>query len=56
MFLIPGLGLVRRTVTLALIAAAFGAGVKLGKSGQADACLDAGGKWDARGFCTGAPP
>ncbi len=51
--MIPGLGLVRRGVTLVLIAAAFVAGLKLGASGQAEACADAGGAWDTRGFCTG---
>jgi len=54
--MIPGLGLVRRTITLALCGAAFWAGLKLGQAGQADACLDAGGAWDRRGFCTGATP
>ncbi len=54
--MIPGLGLIRRTVTLALCGAAFLAGMKFAQSGQADACLDAGGAWDARGFCVGAGP
>ncbi len=54
--MIPGLGLVRRTVTLALCGAAFMAGVKFGQSGQASACLAAGGAWDSRGFCAGATP
>ncbi|WP_164681961.1 hypothetical protein [Pseudogemmobacter blasticus] len=49
--MIPGLGLVRRTITLALLVAAFWAGVRLGTSGQQDACLDAGGTWDTRGYC-----
>lgn len=52
--MIPGLGLVRRTVTLALCGAAFLAGVKFAQSGQAGACQDAGGAWDDRGFCAGA--
>lgn len=53
--MIPGLGLLRRTVTLALCGAAFWAGLTLARSGQADACVDAGGTWDNRGFCRGAP-
>ncbi|MEZ5798751.1 MAG: hypothetical protein R3D63_15480 [Paracoccaceae bacterium] len=52
--MIPGLGLVRRSVTLALCGAAFWAGLRVGQAGQADACHDAGGAWDARGFCQGA--
>lgn len=54
--MIPGLGLLRRGVTLVLIAAAFVAGLKLGTSGQAEACRDAGGSWDLRGFCAGVLP
>jgi len=54
--MIPGLGLIRRGLTVALCAAAFAAGLKLGASGQADACRTAGGVWDARGFCAGAAP
>ena len=54
--MIPGLGLVRRGVTLVLLGAAFVAGLKLGQAGQADACLDAGGAWDRRGFCSGERP
>lgn len=54
--MVPGLGLVRRTITLALCGAAFWAGLKIGQAGQADACLDAGGAWDRRGFCSGVAP
>ncbi len=54
--MIPGLGLIRRTVTLALIAAAFWAGVRFGASGQPVACRNAGGSWDARGFCREGGP
>jgi hypothetical protein len=53
---LPGLGVLRRGVTLILLATAFLAGLKLGQSGQVDACLDAGGAWDQRGFCNGASP
>jgi len=54
--MIPGLGLLRRTITLALLVAAFWAGVRLGTSGQSDACIDEGGSWDARGFCLAPRP
>lgn len=54
--MIPGLGLVRRTMTLALCGAAFWAGMTVARSGQAEACRDAGGAWDSRGFCAGAAP
>jgi hypothetical protein len=53
-----GLGLLRRSITLTLCGAAFWAGVKIASSGQVDACLDAGGRVDPRGFCEiekGAP-
>ncbi len=53
--MIPGLGLVRRTITLALCGAAFVAGMKLAQAGQDGACRDAGGVWDQRGFCRIAP-
>lgn len=54
--MIPGLGLVRRSITLALCGAAFWAGMEFAGIRQADACLDAGGAVDARGFCSmGAP-
>lgn len=54
--MLPGLGLVRRGVTLVLMGAAFVAGLNLGQAGQAEACRDAGGAWDQRGFCNGALP
>jgi hypothetical protein len=54
--MLPGLGLLRRGVTLVLLGAAFMAGLKLGHAGQEDACRDAGGAWDRRGFCNGALP
>jgi hypothetical protein len=54
--MLPGLGLLRRAVTLALCGAAFWAGLRLGQAGQADACLAAGGAWDPRGFCRVAGP
>jgi hypothetical protein len=54
--MIPGLRLLRRTVTLGLCAVAFLAGVKIGGSGQAEACAGAGGSWDARGFCAAVAP
>jgi len=58
--MIPGLGLIRRTITLALCAAAFWAGVQMERAGlgsdQAAACREAGGSWDKRGFCSGEAP
>ncbi|CAN1557303.1 hypothetical protein MCELHM10_02459 [Paracoccaceae bacterium] len=54
--MLPGLGILRRGVTLVLLGAAFMAGLKLGQSGQVQACLDAEGTWDRRGFCNGALP
>lgn len=52
--MLPGLGLLRRAVTLVLCGAAFWAGLRLGQAGQDDACRAAGGAWDDRGFCAGA--
>lgn len=54
--MIPGRGLVRRGLTLLMLGAAFLGGLKLGQSGQADACRDAGGILDPRGFCSEAEP
>jgi hypothetical protein len=54
--MIPGLGLVRRTITLALCAGSFGAGMQFAQWGQVDKCLDAGGAWHERGYCEGGVP
>jgi hypothetical protein len=54
--MIPGLGLLRRTVTLALCAGSFGAGMQFAVWSQQGACTDVGGTWNARGFCQGAQP
>jgi hypothetical protein len=54
--MIPGLGLLRRTVTLALCAGSFGAGMQFAVWSQENACTDVGGVWDTRGFCEGAQP
>ncbi len=54
--MIPGLGLVRRAVTLALCAGAFGAGMQFAQLMQADKCLDHGGRWNDSGYCEGARP
>lgn len=54
--MLPGLGLIRRGVTLVLLGAAFMGGLKYGQTDQLDACRRAGGGWDPRGFCTGATP
>jgi len=54
--IIPGLGLIRRSITIALCAASFWAGVQFAGSTQAGACAAAGGQFDPRGFCTNAAP
>lgn len=54
--MLPGLGLLRRGVTLALCGAAFWAGLHFAAFWQADACAAALGAWDPRGFCAGARP
>jgi hypothetical protein len=54
--MIPGLGLIRRAITLILCGAAFWAGLRLGQGQQEGACRDASGAWDDRGFCVGALP
>jgi hypothetical protein len=54
--MIPGLGLLRRALTLVLMGAAFWAGLQAGRSDQVDACQDAGGRWNDRGYCEGVPP
>lgn len=51
--MIPGLGLVRRTITLALCAGSFWAGVQFARLGDVSACTDAGGTINARGVCIG---
>ncbi|WP_168219725.1 hypothetical protein [Pseudotabrizicola formosa] len=50
--MIPGLGLVRRSITLALCGAAFWAGMNVSRIQSQTACLDAGGSFDPRGFCS----
>ena len=54
--MLPGLGVLRRGLVFLMLGAAFVAGLKLGQSGQPDACHDAGGTWDPLGFCDGALP
>ena len=54
--MIPGLGFIRRTITLALCAGSFWAGTQFGRVGQIDACLGAGGSWNDQGFCEGNAP
>lgn len=54
--MIPGFGLVRRTITIAMCGVSFWAGVKFAESGQAGACLDVGGRFDPRGFCSNEAP
>ena len=54
--MIPGLGLFRKALTLALCAGSFWAGTKFSNMGKIDACLDAGGSWNARDYCDGGQP
>lgn len=54
--MIPGLGLVRRSITAALCGAAFWAGMQFAEVRQASACLDSGGAYDSRGFCSAEVP
>ncbi|MES2144023.1 MAG: hypothetical protein V4516_06605 [Pseudomonadota bacterium] len=54
--MIPGLGIFRRTITLVLCAGSFWAGTQFVRLGQVDACLGAGGSWNARGYCNGGQP
>ena len=54
--MIPGLGMVRRTITLALCAGAFGAGMQFAQASQIDRCLDHGGRWNDARYCEGAGP
>jgi hypothetical protein len=54
--MIPGLGLLRRAITLTLCAGSFWAGMQFVRLGQADACLDAGGVMSDRGICIGGAP
>ena len=53
--MLPGLGLFRRFMTLALIAAAFWAGLHVSRTSQNDRCLAAGGTPGADGLCRGLP-
>lgn len=54
--MIPGLGLLRRTITLALCTASFGAGMQFAVWSQVNACADVGGVWNAKGYCEGGRP
>ncbi|MEM8632608.1 MAG: hypothetical protein AAGF74_15340 [Pseudomonadota bacterium] len=51
--MIPGLGLLRRSITLALCALSFWAGMRFQMSAVTDACLDRGGRIAASGVCEG---
>ncbi len=52
--MIPGLGLLRRAITLALCAGSFAAGMKFAQAAQVERCLDHGGRWNDGGYCEGA--
>ena len=51
---IPGLGLVLRPVVLALVGAAFLAGIHVERTTQERRCAEAGGAWSPSGFCSAA--
>lgn len=51
--ILPGFGLYRRFVTLALLAFAFWAGLHVARQASDDRCLDAGGSLRADGLCRG---
>lgn len=53
--MIPGLGLTRRFLTLALLAFAFWGGMHVARLGAEGRCLEAGGKPRADGLCGGLP-
>lgn len=55
LFGVPGLGTLRRLLTVALCGAAFWAGGEVQRAAMIDRCLDAGGAVDARGVCRGLP-
>ncbi|MGL6209641.1 MAG: DUF4094 domain-containing protein [Paracoccaceae bacterium] len=54
--MIPGLATLRRAVTLGLCAGSFWAGMEFANWSTREACLDAGGRPDERGFCDGGRP
>jgi hypothetical protein len=51
--MIPGLGLLRRTITLALCSSAFWAGMQVKEMSMISACRAADGLPNAVGVCTG---
>lgn len=54
--LVPGLGFVRRGVTLGLCAAAFWAGMRFERAIAPDRCLDQGGRVTIAGCEKGPSP
>ncbi len=54
--MIPGLGLLRRTITLALCSGAFWAGMQVKEMSLASACRTANGTMNANSVCTGVAP
>jgi hypothetical protein len=55
LFGVPGLGTMRRLMTLALCGAAFWGGAEVQRALMIDRCLDAGGTVDTHGLCRGVP-
>jgi hypothetical protein len=55
LFGVPGLGTMRRLLTLALCGAAFLGGAEVQRALMIDRCLDAGGTVDTQGLCRGLP-
>ena len=53
--MLPGLGLYRRFMTLALLVFAFWAGMHVARLASDNRCLDAGGSLRADGLCGGLP-
>jgi hypothetical protein len=54
--LIPGLGMVRRAITLGLCAASFWGGVQFAEWSQSGVCRNDGGRWNAAGYCEKVAP
>jgi hypothetical protein len=54
--LIPGLGMVRRAITLGLCGASFWGGVQFAQWSQSGVCRNDGGRWNAAGYCEKVAP
>ncbi|MEM8804235.1 MAG: hypothetical protein AAFY06_01650 [Pseudomonadota bacterium] len=53
--MLPGFGLYRRFITLALLAFAFWAGMYVSRQASESRCLNAGGTVMTNGLCRGLP-